>query len=66
MWMLNTGRRLYPSAPAEGYAASGSGGNLVWIDPVNDLVAVLCWTDPAATDGFLQRLGKALPAKASV
>jgi CubicO group peptidase (beta-lactamase class C family) len=61
MWMLNTGQRLYKSAPAEGYAASGSGGNLVWIDPVNDLVAVLCWTDPAAIDGFLQRLGKALP-----
>jgi CubicO group peptidase (beta-lactamase class C family) len=61
MWALNTGRRLYKSAPAEGYAASGSGGNLVWIDPVNDLVAVLCWTDPAATDGFLERLGAALP-----
>jgi CubicO group peptidase (beta-lactamase class C family) len=61
MWILNTGRRLYKSAPEEGYAASGSGGNLVWIDPVNDLVAVLCWTDPAATDGFLARLGTALP-----
>jgi CubicO group peptidase (beta-lactamase class C family) len=64
MWMLNTGRRLYKSAPEEGFAASGSGGNLVWIDPVNDLVAVLCWTDPAATNGFLQRLGTALPGAA--
>jgi CubicO group peptidase (beta-lactamase class C family) len=61
MWALNTGRRLYKSAPEEGYAASGSGGNLVWIDRVNDLVAVLCWTDPASIDGFLQRLGAALP-----
>jgi CubicO group peptidase (beta-lactamase class C family) len=56
MWMLNTGRALYPNAPEEGFAASGSGGNVVWVDPVHDLVAVLCWTDPAAIDGFLARL----------
>ena len=62
MWMLNTARKTYPSAPAEGYGASGSGGNLVWIDPVHDLVAVICWTDPAAIGGFLAQLGKALPA----
>jgi len=62
-WMLNTGGKLYPSAPAEGYGASGSGGNLVWIDPVDDLVVVLCWIDPAAIDGFLALLGKALTGK---
>jgi len=64
-WALNTGRKLYPSAPAEGYGASGSGGNLVWIDPVHDLVAVLCWIDPAAIDGFLALLGRALPGRPS-
>jgi CubicO group peptidase (beta-lactamase class C family) len=62
-WMLNTGGKLYPSAPAEGYGASGSGGNLVWIDPVHDFVVVLCWTDPAAIDGFLALLGKGLTGK---
>jgi len=61
MWALNTGRKTYPSAPAEAYGASGSGGNLVWIDPVNDLVAVLCWTDPKATDGVFARLAKSVP-----
>jgi CubicO group peptidase (beta-lactamase class C family) len=59
MWALNTGRKTYPSAPAEAYGASGSGGNLVWIDPVHDLVAVICWTDPGAIDGILARLAKA-------
>ena len=62
MWALNTGRKTYPSAPAEAFGAAGSGGNLVWIDPVHDLVAVICWTDPKATDGVLQRLGKAFPS----
>jgi hypothetical protein len=65
MWILNTGRQTYPSAPVEGYGASGSGGNLVWIDLVHDLVALICWTDPAAMDGFLERVGKALPAAPS-
>ena len=36
------------------YSASGAGGNLTWIDPENDLVAVLRWIDPAARDGFIK------------
>ena len=36
------------------YYARGAGGNLTWIDPENDLVAVLRWTDPAAMDGFMK------------
>jgi len=27
---------------------------LTWIDPQNDIVAVLRWTDPAAMDGFME------------
>lgn len=54
LWWLNTGGGLYPSASAAGYCARGAGGNLTWIDPEHDLVAVLRWTDPAAMDGFLQ------------
>lgn len=52
LWWLNTERRRYPSAPAGSYYASGAGGNLTWIDPERDLVAVLRWTDPAAMDRF--------------
>jgi len=53
LWWLNTERRRYPSAPAGSYYASGAGGNLTWIDPEHDLVAMLRWTDPAATDRFM-------------
>ena len=42
--------------------ASGAGGNLTWIDPDNDLVAVMRWTDPAARDGFMQRVMQAIRA----
>ena len=54
LWWLNTDRALYPSASAASYYARGAGGNLTWIDPANDLVAVLRWTDPVAMDGFMK------------
>jgi len=54
LWWLNTGRALYPSASEASYFASGAGGNLTWIDPDNDIVAVLRWIDPAARDGFMR------------
>jgi CubicO group peptidase (beta-lactamase class C family) len=60
LWWLNTGRRRYPSAPAASYYASGAGGNLTWVEPEHDLVAVLRWTDPAAMDGFMRLVMAAL------
>ncbi|MGA8759407.1 MAG: serine hydrolase [Stellaceae bacterium] len=54
LWWLNTDRGLFPSASASSYFARGAGGNLTWIDPENDLLAVLRWTDPAAMDGFIK------------
>ncbi|HEY1301729.1 MAG TPA: serine hydrolase domain-containing protein [Stellaceae bacterium] len=57
---LNTGRGLYPSASAESFYARGAGGNLTWVDPENDLVAVLRWTDPAAMDEFMRLTAAAL------
>jgi CubicO group peptidase (beta-lactamase class C family) len=54
LWWLNTNRSLYSSASAQSYYARGAGGNLTWIDPENDIVAVLRWTDPAAMDGFMK------------
>lgn len=54
LWWLNTARALYPSASETSYCASGAGGNLTWIDPDNDIVAVMRWIDPAARDGFMR------------
>jgi CubicO group peptidase (beta-lactamase class C family) len=62
LWWLNTGRRRYPSAPASSCYAMGAGGNLTWIDPDHDLVAVLRWCDPAAADGFMGLVMAAIAA----
>jgi CubicO group peptidase (beta-lactamase class C family) len=64
LWWLNTESLRYPSAPSTGYSANGAGGNVTWIDPANELVAVLRWIDPAAIDGFLARLMEAVPGAA--
>ncbi|MBV8776254.1 MAG: hypothetical protein JO258_03565 [Alphaproteobacteria bacterium] len=60
LWWLNTDRRRYPSANASSYYAVGAGGNLTWVDPEHDLVAILRWTDPAAADGFMGMVLRAL------
>jgi CubicO group peptidase (beta-lactamase class C family) len=60
LWWLNTGRSRYPSAPPGSFAATGAGGNLTWVDPEHDIVAVLRWTDPASVDQFLRLLMAAM------
>jgi CubicO group peptidase (beta-lactamase class C family) len=54
MWWLNTGRTRYPSASEASFFATGAGGNFTWVDPANDLVAVMRWMDPASVDGFIR------------
>ena len=60
LWWLNTTRGLYPNASAASYYARGAGGNLTWIDPENDIVAVLRWTAPAAMNDFMRLTMSAL------
>jgi CubicO group peptidase (beta-lactamase class C family) len=60
MWWLNTGRGHKPSAPADSFFAIGAGGNITWIDPAHDIVAVLRWIDPAALDAWIARVLGAL------
>lgn len=59
LWWLNTGRAPKPSAPADSYWATGAGGNYTWVDPANDIVAVLRWHDSAQLDAWT---GKVLGA----
>jgi CubicO group peptidase (beta-lactamase class C family) len=54
LWWLNTDRSLYSSASAASFFARGAGGNLTWIDPENDIVAISRWTDPAAMNEFMK------------
>jgi len=62
-WFLNTGRKLMPSAPASAFYHVGNGTNIVYVDPENELVAVVRWLDNGAIDGVVQRILAALPSK---
>jgi CubicO group peptidase (beta-lactamase class C family) len=47
MWWLNTGAQAYSQSPASAFAAQGAGGNVVFIDPEDDLVIVTRWAADA-------------------
>ena len=55
-WFLNTDRKYVPSAPASAFVHVGNGTNIIYVDPVNDVVAVVRWIENGAVDGFVQRL----------
>jgi CubicO group peptidase (beta-lactamase class C family) len=61
LWWLNAEGK-WPSLPRDSFAASGAGGNLIWICPSRQAVAVLRWTEPAMHDAVLARLLAALPS----
>ncbi len=52
LWWLNRGA-TYPSAPKSAVYALGAGGNIIYVDRDNDLVAVMRWIDGTKTDQFL-------------
>ncbi len=60
LWWLNTGRARWPGASAATRCFVGAGGNLTWIDPENDLVAVLRWTDPTRASDFMAAVTAAI------
>jgi CubicO group peptidase (beta-lactamase class C family) len=60
LWWLNTGGGRYKSAPESSFFAYGAGGNLTWVAPEHELVAVLRWTDPTAMDTFARLLMQAI------
>ncbi|MDB5808411.1 MAG: class beta-lactamase-related serine hydrolase [Betaproteobacteria bacterium] len=59
---VNKDRRFMPSAPASAFGLQGNGTNFVYVDPENDLVAVLRWIDRPQIDGFVNRLLEAVHA----
>ena len=62
-YFLNTDRTLYPSAPASAYAHIGNGTNAIYVDPENELVAVVRWIEDKSMDGFIKLVLGALPKK---
>jgi len=55
-WYNNRDRKLFPSAPPSAFAHLGNGTNMIYVDPENDLVAVVRWIDRKALDEFVKRL----------
>jgi CubicO group peptidase (beta-lactamase class C family) len=55
-FFLNTGQRMLPSAPEQVWAHRGAGTNLIYCDPVNDIVIVARWIQDRASDGIVQRV----------
>ena len=61
--LVGADRKTFPSAPTTAYMHNGNGLNMIYVDPENDLVAVVRWIDNNAVDGFLKRLIAAVAAK---
>ena len=55
-WFLNTDKKYLPSAPANAFTHIGNGTNMIYVDPKNDLVAVVRWIDNKSLDEFVKRL----------
>jgi hypothetical protein len=48
---LNTTGKEWPGSPKNSYEARGSGGNIIYVDPTNDLVVVWRWS-AQSSQGF--------------
>jgi CubicO group peptidase (beta-lactamase class C family) len=48
-YFLNTGRRAMPHAPEQAFHHLGAGNNVIYVDPINDLVIVARWVDNIRT-----------------
>jgi CubicO group peptidase (beta-lactamase class C family) len=51
LWWLNTTGKQWPGSPTNSFEAQGSGGNIIHVDPTNDLVVVWRWSSNSA-QGF--------------
>jgi CubicO group peptidase (beta-lactamase class C family) len=59
-YYLNTpddsGRRAMPNAPESAFYHLGAGSNIIYVDPVNDLVIMTRWTNNRAVDAMVKVL----------
>ncbi|SFK93700.1 serine hydrolase domain-containing protein [Falsiroseomonas stagni] len=59
LWWLN-GAGRWPGAPADSVFAMGAGGNVTWMWPGADVVAVLRWVNPEKVGAFCAMVARAL------
>ncbi|MEM9720177.1 MAG: serine hydrolase [Bacteroidota bacterium] len=56
-WFLNTDKKRMPNAPESSFHHVGAGANIVYVDPVHDLVIVARWIDGVtAMDELVRRV----------
>jgi CubicO group peptidase (beta-lactamase class C family) len=56
-FFLNTGGQRLPSAPEEAFYHLGAGNNVIYVDPVHDIVIVARWISSLGSlDGVVERL----------
>ena len=54
MWWLNPGGQQYAAASPASVFALGAGGNIIWIEPEDDLVVVTRWLDTRNANEFMR------------
>lgn len=59
-WFLNTEMKHLASAPEQAYTHIGNGTNMIYVDPVNDLVIVARWIRNDAMDGLVRQVLESL------
>lgn len=62
LWWLNADRRQSASASTRAVFARGAGGNLLYVEPEDDLVVVVRWMDSrsAVSDEFIRLVRAAI------
>ncbi|WP_337171815.1 serine hydrolase [Gemmatimonas aurantiaca] len=56
-WFVNPDRSYLSAAPPEAFVHVGAGNNYIYVDPVNDLVAVVRWMDSnGSLNQFIEKL----------
>lgn len=59
-FFLNTDKKYLPSAPASAFVHVGNGTNIIYVDPVHDLVMVVRWIENKAIDEMVKSVLAAL------
>lgn len=56
-WFVNPERSYLSAAPEQAFVHVGAGNNFIYVDPVNDIVAVIRWMDTnASLNAFVEKL----------